>query len=73
MEKNGLLVIIFNAVCGLVCIGLGVYYTTCGKGANGAVCLVVGAVCLVIAVRTLINMRKQKKDKDKDENSDNSK
>ena len=43
MEKNGLLVIIFEIVCGLVCIGLGVYYICCGKGTNAAVFLVVGA------------------------------
>ena len=71
MEKNSLLVIIFNSVCGLVCIGLGAYYITCYKGTNGAVCLVVGAVCLVMAVRTFISMLKKNKNKEKDENNDN--
>lgn len=61
MEKNSLLVIIFETVCGLVCIALGIYYLTCGKGTNAAVFLVVGAACLVMAVRAFILMRKNKK------------
>ena len=71
MEKNGLLVIIFEIVCGLVCIGLGVYYICCGKGTNAAVFLVVGAGCVVMAVRTFIALRKKKKDKEKNEDSEN--
>lgn len=70
MEKNSLLVIIFEIVCGLVCIGLGIYYICCGKGTNAAVFLVVGAGCLVMAVRAFITMRKKKKDKEKEEKED---
>ncbi len=67
MEKNSLLVLIFEGVCGLVCIGLGIYYICCEKTTQAAVFLVVGAVCIVIAVRTFITMRKSKKNKDKNE------
>lgn len=70
MEKNGLLVLIFEIVCGLVCIGLGIYYACCGKGTNAAVFLVVGAGCMVMAVRAFITIRKKKKDKEKEEKED---
>jgi len=70
MEKNSLLVIIFEAVCGLVCIGLGIYYACIGKATHAAVFLVVGAGCVVMTVRAFLNMRKEKKKKD-DENKKN--
>ena len=69
MEKNTLLVLIFEAVCGLACIGFGIYYFTCENTTNAVVFLVVGAVCLVMAVRAFIKMRKQKKDNERDENN----
>ncbi|MDE6667184.1 MAG: hypothetical protein K2K38_02410 [Clostridia bacterium] len=73
MEKNSLLVIIFEGVCGLVCIGLGIYYIVCGAVAQVAVFMVVGAVCIAMAVRAFLNMRKQKRDREKENRDNNSK
>lgn len=71
MEKNSLLVIIFEGICGLACIGIGIYYIFCDKAMQAAVFMVVGAGCIVMAVRTFLNMRKKKKDEEKDEKNDN--
>ena len=73
MEKNSLLVVIFESVCGLVCIGLGIYYIFRGAATQVAVFMVVGAGCVAMAVRTFLNMRKQKKDKEKENKVNNSK
>ena len=70
MEKNSLLVMIFEAVCGLVCIGFGIYYIVCGKATHAAVFMVVGAVSIVMAVRAFIKMRKEKKDNKEDKKND---
>ncbi len=73
MDKNSLWVIIVEIVCGLVCIGLGVYYIFCGAATQVAVFMLVGVGCFVVAMRKYFIMRKQKKDKEKDEKDDTSK
>lgn len=73
MEKNSLLVIIVEIVCGLICIGLGVYYIFCGSATQVVVFMLVGAGCFVIALRKFIIMRKQKKNQEKDDKEGNSK
>ena len=73
MGKNNLLVIIFETLCGLACIGVGIYYMFCDKATQAVVFLVVGAGCIVMAVRAFFNMRKQKKDREKEDQDDNTK
>ena len=73
MEKNSLWVIIVEIVCGLVCIGLGIYYIFCGSATQVIVFMIVGAGCFVIALRKFIIMRKQKKNQEKDDKDRNSK
>lgn len=65
MEKNSLIVMIFETLCGLVCLGFGIYYACVEDATKAVVFLVVGAVSLVMAVRALIRLLKEKKDKDK--------
>lgn len=69
MKNINLLMVIFEAVCGLVCVGVGIYYAVVGMSVQCAVFLVVGAVCAVIAVRGFITVKKSKRD----DNNDNSK
>lgn len=71
MNKGGLIIFIIQLVCGLVCLGLGIYYIFYGEPTQIAVFIVVGAVCIATAVRSFIKMRKDKNNEDKD--SDNGK
>ncbi|MDE5667564.1 MAG: hypothetical protein K2I29_04925 [Clostridia bacterium] len=64
MEKNGLIVFIFELLCGLVCIGLGIYYFSVADTTKAVVFLLVGAVCIVMAVRALLCILRNKKNKD---------
>ncbi len=64
MEKNGLIVFIFELLCGLVCIGLGIYYFSVTDTTKAVVFLLVGAVCIVMAVRALMGVLRNKKNKD---------
>ena len=49
-------------------VGIGVYYCVAGIGVRAALFLVMGAVCIATAIRTLVVILKEKKNKkDKDE------
>ncbi|MDE7083464.1 MAG: hypothetical protein K2O89_07175 [Clostridia bacterium] len=71
MEKNGLIVIIFEIVCGLACSGIGIYYAVSGKTTHAAVFILVGVGCFVMAVRNYLLMRKAKKNKENNEKTNN--
>lgn len=64
MKNTSIIVLIMEAVCGLVCIGFGISYFVKEAVGNGVVFLIVGAVCIVTGVRTLLIILKNKKNDD---------
>lgn len=65
MDKFNLVAIILQVVCGLVCIGLGIYYCISGAIGQTAIFFLVGVGCFVNAVRIFLNGKKKD---DADEN-----
>ena len=66
MKNLSLTAVIIQIIVGLACIGLGVYYALSDASTHAVVFIVVGAVCIVMAVRTYLRIRKRKKDEEKD-------
>lgn len=66
MKNLNLGILIVEIICGLTCVGLGIYYCFAGTAAQAAVFIVVGAVCIVTGIRTFLIILKEKKNKDKD-------
>ncbi len=64
MNKSYLAVFIAQLVCGLVCIALGIYYIFYGKPEQIAVFLIVGVVCIIMGIRTLLKYLKERKAKE---------
>lgn len=62
MDKFNLVAIILQVVCGLVCIGLGIYYCVAGAAGQSVLFIVVGAGCFVNAVRIYLNDKKKNGD-----------
>lgn len=63
MNNLGLTAIVFQFIAALACIGLGIYYSVIkSDGLQIAVFFVVGAACLINAVRMLIKYLKDKRD-----------
>ena len=56
-----------QVVCGLACAGLGIYYFVTAQTTQAVVFTVVGAVCFVWGIRTLLKSKKDGDDKDKKE------
>ena len=68
MKNINLGILIAESICGLAGVGIGVYYCVAGIGVRAALFLVMGAVCIPTAIRTLVVILKEKKNKkDKDE------
>ncbi len=61
MNKSYLAVFIAQLVCGLVCTALGIFY---GKPEQIAVFLIVGVVCIIMGIRTLLKYLKERKAKE---------
>ena len=71
MKNFSLALMIVEILCGLVCIGFGIYYCFGGSWGQIAVFLIVGAVCVVTGVRTFILLRKRtKQEEEENKNSD---
>lgn len=70
MKNFNLTSAIAQLVVGLVCIGLGIYYFTKSESTMSVVFFVAGAVCIVMSVRTFMNLSKKKKDEKEDEERD---
>lgn len=71
MKNFSLALMIVEILCGLVCIGFGIYYCFGGSWGQIAVFLIVGAVCVVTGVRTFILLHKRKKqEEEENKNSD---
>ncbi len=63
MKNVGLMAIIFQLVCGLICCGIGIYDVIISADvAQIVIFFVVGALCLINAARMFIVDRKNKKD-----------
>lgn len=70
MKNVSLVMMIMEIVCGLACVGLGIYYCFCGSGAQIAVFMIVGAVCVITGARTFIQLRKIKKQEEEENKKD---
>ncbi len=66
MKNFSLALMIVEILCGLVCIGFGIYYCFGGSWGQIAVFLIVGAVCVVTGVRTFVLLRKRKKQEEEE-------
>ena len=66
MKNFSLTAVIVQIVVGLACIGLGIYYAVSDVSTHAVVFMVVGAVCIVMAVRSYLRIRKSKKEEEKD-------
>lgn len=60
MKNLNLGILIIEVLCGLACVGIGVYYCVAAKAMQGAVFLIVGAVCIVTGIRTLLIILKDR-------------
>lgn len=65
MNKLTLITYIFQIVGGLVLIGLSVYYFAIDNWINGLIFLAIGAVFVIMPVRSFLKARKQKEEEEK--------
>ncbi|MBD5584571.1 MAG: hypothetical protein HDQ88_05770 [Clostridia bacterium] len=68
--RNNLTFFILELVCGLTCIGFGIYYIVTAENAQAIVFMLVGALCIGTAIKTLITVLKLKKKQREDKNND---
>ncbi len=59
--RNNLTFFIIELVCGLTCIGFGIYYLVTAENTQAIVFMLVGALCIGTAIKTLIAVLKLKK------------
>ena len=67
MKNFNLVMLIMEAVCGLICIGFGISYLVKDAVGTGAVFLIVGGLCIITAGRTFLISRKNRKNDDENE------
>ena len=72
-NNNDLLQIILYALCGLVCVGMGVYYFVTANNTQGGIFTAVGVISVVLSVRFLIKFLKNKKNKNDEGKDDDNK
>lgn len=58
---------VMQLIFGIACLGLGVYYAVTGAGAQAVIFMLAGAVCLVMAGRTYMKIRRKKKDEEEND------
>lgn len=67
--RNNLTFFILELICGLTCIGFGIYYIVTAENTQAIVFMLVGAVCIGTAIKTMITILKIKRRENKEQNN----